>query len=42
MTEKEKFVVAQTVWGEARGESEKGRIAVAWVIKTRRNDPAKR
>ena len=27
--------MALTVWGEARGESAKGQIAVAWVIKNR-------
>ncbi|WP_404986198.1 cell wall hydrolase [Caballeronia sp. LZ034LL] len=28
-------VVARTLWGEARGESKTGKIAVAWVIKNR-------
>ncbi|WP_244832405.1 cell wall hydrolase [Caballeronia sp. TF1N1] len=27
--------VARTLWGEARGESKTGKIAVAWVIKNR-------
>ncbi len=25
-------IIARTVWGEARGESRQGRLAVAWVI----------
>lgn len=29
------WVVAQTVWGEARGESQAGQVAVAWVIRNR-------
>jgi N-acetylmuramoyl-L-alanine amidase len=29
------WVMAQTVWGEARGESQAGQIAVAWVIRNR-------
>lgn len=28
-------VLALTVWGEARGESAEGQVAVAWVIKNR-------
>lgn len=27
--------LARTLWGEARGETEQGRIAVAWVIRNR-------
>lgn len=30
-----RLVVALTLWGEASGESPKGRAGVAWVIKTR-------
>lgn len=29
------IIVARTIWGEARGETEQGRLAVAWVIKNR-------
>jgi N-acetylmuramoyl-L-alanine amidase len=29
------WTVAQTVWGEARGDGEKGMIAVCWVIRNR-------
>lgn len=32
-------ILTRTVWGEARGESEKGQVAVAWVIKNRVNQP---
>lgn len=28
-------VLARTIWGEARGESQEGRIAVAWVVRNR-------
>lgn len=28
-------VMARTIWGEARGESHQGRIAVGWVIRNR-------
>lgn len=28
-------VLALTVWGEARGESTRGQVAVAWVVKNR-------
>ena len=28
-------VAARTVYGEARGEPDEGKIAVAWVIRTR-------
>lgn len=31
--------MARTVWGEARGESDAGRAAVAWVIKNRASQP---
>lgn len=33
------ITMAKTVWGEARGESVKGQIAVAWVIKNRADNP---
>jgi N-acetylmuramoyl-L-alanine amidase len=29
------WVVAQTVWGESRSESQAGQVAVAWVIRNR-------
>lgn len=32
-------VVARTVYGEARGEKKKGKIAVAWVIRNRVEKP---
>lgn len=38
MTDRDLDVVARTVWGEARGESDKGVIAVAWVIRNRERD----
>ena len=38
MSDNDKFVMAQTMWGEARGESSLGQEAVAWVIKNRRDD----
>jgi N-acetylmuramoyl-L-alanine amidase len=31
--------MARTVWGEARGEGERGMEAVAWVIKNRASRP---
>jgi len=34
-------MLARTLWGEARGESELGQIAVAWVIRNRAEDPGK-
>lgn len=33
-------VLTRTLWGECRGEPEEGKIAVAWVIKTRAARPA--
>jgi N-acetylmuramoyl-L-alanine amidase len=33
-------VVARTLWGEARGESDEGRAAVAWVIRNRASEPS--
>jgi N-acetylmuramoyl-L-alanine amidase len=32
---KDLWVVAQTVWGESRSESQAGQIAVVWVIRNR-------
>ena len=37
-TEKDRDVLARTLWGEARGESLAGQIAVAWTIRNRVND----
>jgi N-acetylmuramoyl-L-alanine amidase len=37
-TEKERDILARTLWGEARGESLAGQIAVAWTIRNRVND----
>jgi len=31
-------ILARTLWGEARGESLAGQIAVAWTIRNRVND----
>lgn len=33
------YLVACTLYGEARGEPEEGQIAVAWVIRNRAEDP---
>lgn len=33
-------IAAETVWGEARGESYEGKLAVAWVIRRRVDEPA--
>ena len=38
VTEKDRDVLARTLWGEARGESLVGQIAVAWTIRNRVND----
>jgi N-acetylmuramoyl-L-alanine amidase len=35
VTEKDRDVLARTLWGEARGESLAGQIAVAWTIRNR-------
>lgn len=35
VTEKDRDVFARTLWGEARGESLSGQIAVAWTIRNR-------
>ena len=37
-TERDREVLARTLWGEARGESLAGQIAVAWTIRNRVND----
>lgn len=37
-TEKDRDILARTLWGEARGESTTGQIAVAWTIRNRVND----
>ena len=37
-TEKDRDVLARTLWGEARGESLAGMVAVAWTIRNRVND----
>ncbi|UVL42511.1 cell wall hydrolase [Pseudomonas sp. B21-040] len=35
VTEKDRNILARTLWGEARGESLAGQIAVAWTIRNR-------
>lgn len=35
ITEKERDILARTLWGEARGEGTAGQIAVAWTIRNR-------
>jgi spore germination cell wall hydrolase CwlJ-like protein len=37
-TDKDRDVLALTLWGEARGESLVGQIAVGWTIRNRVND----
>jgi len=37
-TENDRDILARTLWGEARGESLVGQIAVAWTIRNRVND----
>jgi spore germination cell wall hydrolase CwlJ-like protein len=37
-TENDRDILARTLWGEARGESLAGQIAVAWTIRNRVND----
>ena len=37
-TENDREILARTLWGEARGESLAGQIAVAWTIRNRVND----
>jgi N-acetylmuramoyl-L-alanine amidase len=34
-TEKDRDILAHTLWGEARGEGLAGQIAVAWTIRKR-------
>ncbi len=38
VSEKDRDILARTLWGEARGESLAGQIAVAWTICNRVND----
>ena len=35
VTEKDRDILARTLWGEARGEGAAGQIAVAWTIRNR-------
>ncbi|MBP5966752.1 MULTISPECIES: cell wall hydrolase [Pseudomonas] len=35
VTEKDRDILARTLWGEARGEGLAGQIAVAWTIRNR-------
>lgn len=35
VTDKDRDIVARTLWGEARGESVAGQIAVAWTVRNR-------
>ena len=35
VTEKDRDILARTLWGEARGEGPAGQIAVAWTIRNR-------
>ena len=37
-TDRDRDVLARTLWGEARGESLAGQIAVAWTIRNRVKD----
>lgn len=39
MTEQSIEIMARTVWGEARGEPARGKIAVGWVIRNRAARP---
>ena len=34
-TEKDRDILARTLWGEARGEGTAGQVAVAWTIRNR-------
>ncbi|MGF6127281.1 N-acetylmuramoyl-L-alanine amidase [Pseudomonas frederiksbergensis] len=38
VTEKDRDILARTLWGEARGEGLAGQIAVAWAIRNRVDD----
>lgn len=35
VTENDRDILARTIWGEARGESPAGKVAVAWTIRNR-------
>ena len=35
VTEKDRDILARTLWGEARGEGPAGQVAVAWTIRNR-------
>ena len=37
-TDKDRDILARTLWGEARGERLAGQVAVAWTIRNRVND----
>ena len=37
-TDNDRDILARTLWGEARGETLAGQIAVAWIIRNRVND----
>lgn len=39
MTPADLDIVARTIWGEARGESLEGKIAVGWIIRNRADNP---
>lgn len=38
VTEKDRDILARTLWGEARGESLAGLVAVAWTVRNRVDD----
>ncbi|SDI54870.1 cell wall hydrolase [Pseudomonas abietaniphila] len=38
VTENDRYILARTLWGEARGEGLSGMIAVAWSIRNRVED----
>lgn len=38
ITDKDRDILARTLWGEARGEGLAGQIAVGWTIRNRVND----
>lgn len=42
VTERDRDVLARTLWGESRGEGIAGMIAVAWSIRNRVNDGKER
>ena len=35
ITDQDRDILARTIWGEARGESSAGKVAVAWTISNR-------